>query len=281
MRVITLLCAVIAAVSCHAVDSRPLVVTSFLPIYCWTINIAGEHARVENLLPARAEPHEYGFTSSDARKLNHADLVIVNGLSLEGWLPKFSSLAPDSASKLVMLSEPLKPQLIHDNPHLWLDPRLAAAAVTNISAALQRRDSAHAPLFASNATAYITRLQKLDADIRQELSGVTNRAIVTYHNAFPYFARRYGFEVVGVVEQVPEVNPTPKYLARLRRTIRERNVHAIFIPPNSASRLARQIAEDFHVQLVELDTIESGALTPDAYERAMRNNAAVLRKTLH
>jgi zinc transport system substrate-binding protein len=275
-----LLCALIAAAHCRSTDSRPLVVTSFLPIYCWTINIAGEHARVENLLPSRAEPHEYAFTSSDARKLSHADLVIVNGVSLEGWLPKFASLAPNSAKNLVTLSESLRPQLISDNPHLWLDPQLAVAAVTNITAALQRIDATHAPRFASNATAYITRLQKLDADIRQELSGVTNRAIVTYHDAFPYFARRYGFEVVGVVEKVPEVNPTPKYLARLRRTMKERNVQAIFIPPNSASRLARQIAEDFHVQLVELDTIETGALTPDAYERAMRNNAAVLRKTL-
>jgi zinc transport system substrate-binding protein len=274
-----LLCAFIAAVS-SAADTRPLVVTSFLPIYCWTVNVAGEHVRVENLLPARAEPHEYAFTSSDARKLTHADLVIVNGLGLEAWLPKFSSLTPNSSQKLVTLAEALNSELIGNNPHVWLDPQIACHALSNITTALQRIDPPHRTAFASNAFVYISRLQKLDTDIRHELSGITNRAIVTYHNAFPYFARRYGFEIVGVVEKVPEVNPTPKYLAQLGRTIRERGVRAIFIPPNSASRLARQIAEDFRVQLVELDTLEAGALTPDAYETAMRANAAALRKAL-
>lgn len=279
MRIITIFCAFIAAVA-NAADTRPLVVTSFLPIYSWTVNVAGKHVRVENLLPARAEPHDHAFTSSDARKLTRADLVIVNGLDLESWLPKFASIAPNSGQKLLTLSQPLQSELIDNNPHIWLDPQIACIAVSNIATALQRIDPPHATAFASNAFTYLTRLQKLDADIRRELSGVTNRAIVTYHDAFPYFARRYGFEIVEVVEKVPEVNPTPKHLAQLGRTIRERNVRAIFVPPNSASRLARQIAEDFRVQLAELDTLESGPLTPDAYEKAMRANAAALRKAL-
>lgn len=272
----------LGAAACMAADTKPRVVTSFLPIYCWTANVAGDKAQVENLLSSHAEPHEYAFTPGDARKLNSANLVILNGMSLEPWLGAWQRGTPGTEKKLLTISTALNEgQRIGANPHFWLDPQLACAGVSNIAAALVRMDPAHAAAYASNAVSYIARLHQLDADIRSALAGVTNRAIVTYHDAFPYFARRYGLEVVGVVEQVPEVNPTPKYLARLSQTIRARGVRAIFVPPHSASRLARQIAKDLRVPLVDLDTIEAGELTPDAYERAMRANLSALLQTLH
>jgi zinc/manganese transport system substrate-binding protein len=171
-------------------------------------------------------------------------------------------------------------EALHPNPHVWLDPQLATHAISNILTGLQRVDPAGARDYASNAAAYIVQLRKLDAEIAARLSALTTRAIVTYHDAFPYFARRYGLEIAGVVEQVPEVNPTPKYLAHLSRTMRERGIRVIFIAPNSTTRLARRIADDLHVQLVELDTLESGPLSPSAYEERMRHNADVLQKYL-
>lgn len=285
------------AVSLEAASTRPHIVTGFLPLYCWAANIAGEHVNVENLLPARAEPHDYAFTPGDARRLATADLVVVNGLGLESWLSKFLRGSPRSTNKLVSISAELGSQLIagehhhghehdghdeaaHANPHVWLDPQLAAHAVSNILAAMQRVDPAHATAYASNAQAYLARLRTLDRDIQQSLAAATNRAIVTYHDAFPYFARRYGLEIAGVVEEVPEINPTPKYLARLGRMMRERGIGVIFVPPGGKTRLARQIAADLRVQLVELDTLESGPLSPAAYEERMRDNAAVLQKHL-
>lgn len=265
--------------------SAAVVVTSFVPLYCWTANVAGSAAQVENLLSARAEPHEYAFTPGDARKLHQADLVIVNGLGLETWLPKWIRGEPQAASKLITIADGMAPHVLSGatrdaNPHLWLDPRLACIGVSNIAAALQRIDPVHATIYASNAMACIARLRQLDADIEQGLAAITNRAIVTYHDAFPYFAHRYGLEIAGVVEQVPEVNPTPKYLARLSRTIRKRRITAIFIAANSSSRLARQIADDLRVKLIELDTLEAGQAVPDAYETRMRSNLAVLRSAL-
>lgn len=259
---------------------KPHVVTSFLPIYCWAANVAGDKATVENLLASHAEPHDYAFTPGDARKLNSADLVIINGLGMEPWIPKWLRNAGGGASKLIDCASVSSESRPLENPHLWLDPQFACVAVSNIASALSRLAPSSAPTFARNANAYTSRLQQLDADIQAGLEGVTNRAIVTYHDSFPHFAKRYQLEVVGVVETVAEVNPTPKYLARLSQKIRERGVRAIFIPPNSASRLARQIAKDLRVELVELDTIESGELTPDAYERAMRANLDTLRRTL-
>jgi zinc transport system substrate-binding protein len=278
------------------------IVTSFFPIYSWTKSIAGDRATVENLLPPRAEPHEYAFTPGDARKLARADLIVINGLGLESWVPKFLRNAPEAAKKIVTTTAGLEEQLLygahhhhhghdhdHDhgahaeeqpNEHVWLDPTLAAHGVSNILAALRRADPANANFYASNAQAYVARLHQLDSDIRAQLAGVTNRAIVTYHDAFPYFVERYGLEIAGVVEETPEVNPTPKYLARLGRTIRERGIGVIFIPPGADTRLARRIAADLRVKLVELDTLESGPLAASAYEERMRYNAAALQQNL-
>jgi len=273
------------------------IVTSFLPLYCWAVNVAGEYAQVENLLPMGAEPHDYAFTPGDARKLARADLIVVNGLGLESWLPTFLRGSPTSSNRIVQVSAGLEAKLIaggnehghqfagqvdvpHSNAHSWLDPELAMHGVSNILISLQRIDPAHASAYASNALAYMSTLRKLDTEIRLSLAGVTNRAIVTYHDAFPYFARRYGLEIAGVVEQVPEVNPTPKYLARLSRLMRERRIRVICIAPGGRTRLAGRIAEDLHVQLVELDTLETGPLSPSAYEKQMMYNAVVLEAYL-
>jgi zinc/manganese transport system substrate-binding protein len=274
----------------------PRLVTSFFPLYCWTVNVAGELAEVENLLPPRAEPHEYAFTPSDARKLGGADLIVVNGLGLEAWLPKFLRSSLSSRDRIRNVSAGLGAQLIagehnhghgghdetaHANPHVWLDPQLAAHGVSNILSALQRIDPAHSSTYASNAMAYVARLHKLNDDVRLSLASATNRAIVTWHDAFPYLARRYGLEIAGVVEEVSDVNPTPKYLSRLGRMMRERGIRVIFVAPGGQTRLARRIAADLSVELVELDTLESGPLTPSAYEERMRHNAAVLQKHLN
>ena len=279
------------------------VVTSFFPVHCWAVNVAGANARVENLLPPGGEPHDYAFKVSDARKLAGADLVVVNGLGLEVWLPRFLLTAKPHTNRIVFATAGINAPLIfgehhhhhshrgdeHDaheqgaeqpNEHTWLDPVLAVVGVSNILLALQRADPSHAINYASNAQAYTARLHKLDVDLRQMLSHITNRTIVTYHDAFPYFARRYGLEVAGVVETVPEVNPTPKYLSRLGRTMRERDLRVIFVGPGGKTRVAQRIARDLRVELAELDTLESGPLTPSAYEERMRRNAAVLQKYL-
>jgi ABC-type Zn uptake system ZnuABC Zn-binding protein ZnuA len=274
--------------------------TSFFPLYCWAANVAGDAAQVECLLTSRTEPHDYAFTPGDARRLHDADLIVVNGLGLETWVPKFlrSSLAVQERivvatpgiDRSTAISEHYhehhhgdqndETQTSHANPHVWLDPVLAAHGVSNILAALQRSSPGRAAAYASNAASYVVRLHKLDRDIREGLATITNRTVVTYHDAFPYFARRYGFEIAGTVEEVPEVNPTPKYLTRLSRMMRERDIRVIFIAAGGRTRLAERIAADLRVELVELDTLETGPLRPAAYEERMRNNLSVLQKQL-
>jgi zinc transport system substrate-binding protein len=286
---------------------RLKVVTSFLPVYCFTANVAGDLAEVENLLPAGVGPHDYNFSPRDLRKLASADVIVVNGLGLEDWLERAIRSAKGRPPLIVEAAAGLKKELIeecqtisvppsegqkssakhheHDhghgpNPHIWLDPHLAIHAVKNIQAALQKLDPENAASYAQNAEAYIARLQALDRDLAQTLEPVRDAAFITFHNAFPYFVQRYQLYLVGVVEEIPDVNPSPRQLKNLMQVIRDKNARVIFTEPQFSARLAREIARDLGVKLAELDTLETGPLRPGTYEEGMRRNAAVILQTL-
>ena len=303
-----------------AEDGKPRVLTSIPPLYCWAVNVAGDLATVENLLPADVGPHDYQFKPRDLKRLQAADLIVLNGLGLEDWFTKAIRFnAAEAERKVIRISDGLAgTNLIHDlptleldpshpskethdhghahgpgtrdpepgtnddlaNPHLWQDPRLAMHGVTNILLALQRIDPAHAADYQRNATAYLTRLAALDAEIRQSVAGFSARTVVTYHDAFPYFCRRYGIELAGVIEQVPGSDPSPRYLAELLKVIRARHVKVIFTEPQFNPRLAKRLADDLGIAIAELDVLETGALTSGSYEDGLRRNLRVLEKYL-
>ncbi|HEX4644483.1 MAG TPA: zinc ABC transporter substrate-binding protein, partial [Verrucomicrobiae bacterium] len=278
------------------------VVTSFLPVWCFTVNVAGDLAEVENLLPPGAEPHDFQFSPREMRKLNAADLVIVNGLGLESWLDK--PIHSTDAPKIVVeaAANLSSSELIHFrpglagareggketsgafNPHIWLDPRLAGHSVSNILQALQKADPVHASGYEANAQRYLGRLKKLDADFAAALANAKDKPFVTLHDAFPYLARRYGLKIAGVIEQTPDVEPSLKYLSELGRLIREEHVRVIFTERSAAggseNKVAEQLGRDYHVPVAALDTLETGKFKPEAYEDGMRRNLQELAKYL-
>jgi len=281
---------------------RLKIVTSFVPAYCFAANAAGDLATVENLLPAGVDPHDYQLSPRDLVKLGEADVVVVNGLSLEGWLSKaIESAAGRRFPRVVQLAGGLSAgELMYDsdapwsqqaeihpavrerfaNPHVWLDPQLAEHAMTNICRALQQADPANAAAYGRNTAAYVQRLQKLDEDFRIAAAGLSRRDLATDHNAFPYLARRYGLNIVGVVEEVDEVPPSPRQLARLERTIRERRIKVLFTSPPTPPREALQIASDLGLSVATLSTIEIGPLKSSTYEDEMRQNLRALESHL-
>ena len=259
------------------------VVTTLPPIYCLTANVAGELANVENLLPPGAGAHDFQFTVAERRKFERADLVIANGLGLESWLDK--AMDKRGSRRVVRCAAGLGADTNLSgghtpNPHVWLDPILACGMVTNILAALQQADPANASGYATNAAAMTLRLRKLDEEFRAGLASLPSRAIVTSHDAFPYLARRYGLEVVGVIEERPEVDPSPAHLSALRATIQKHGVKALFVDAQEGQRRARQLARDFKVAVLVLDTLEAAPLTFSAYEDGMRRNLRSLQQAL-
>jgi ABC-type Zn uptake system ZnuABC Zn-binding protein ZnuA len=284
------------------------VLTSILPIYCFTANVAGDLAEVSNLLPPGVGPHDYQLSPKDRRKLSEADLIVLNGLQLEAWiLPLLRSDSGLRSKTVAEASAGLEESVIYGatpldlgsssarpasasanaaelqrrpNPHVWLDPRLACRAVTNILLALQKADPTRAAAYARNAARYTLQLQHLDEEIRRTVEAASGRAIITQHDAFAYFARRYDLHIAGVIELVPEVEPSPRYLAALSRVGREKKVRAIFTEPQFSPNLARQLGRDLGLPVASLDALESGPLKLTAYETGMRQNMRVLQKYL-
>ncbi len=308
---------VVASVT-HAAPPRPSarlhVLTTLAPLYSWTVNVAGDLADVENLLPADVGPHEFQFRPRDLKKVQRADLVILNGLGVETWLERTlnNNSVSSTTQRLVRTSDGLKAEFIYrspllrldpsntqggpgpgpvtrqedlttgqlPNPHVWLDPCYARHGVSNILAALTQRDPVNARGYAANAAAYLEKLNVLDADFRALSGSLSHPALVTFHNAFPYFARRYGFDLVGVVEEIPTVSPSPKYLSELSRVITARNVRVIFTEPQYEPRLVRQLSRDLGITITELDVLETGRPSGDYYINGMRRNLRSLASAL-
>jgi zinc/manganese transport system substrate-binding protein len=279
----------------QAAEKKLKVLTTFLPGYSFAANVAGDHAEVENLLPGGVSLHDFQLTPAEIRKVAGADLVFINGLGMETFIERVVANASGAKDKIVTLSDGLKGQLIeeehnhhhnepgHDHgqdPHIWLDPHLAKHCVTNVMNALCRADPANAAQYEKNARAYLERLDQLDAKVRAALAPVKDVPFITYHNAFRYFARRYGLQIAGVVEEVPEVSPSPREMSNLHRAIRGKKARALFTEPGGENRLARQVARDAKIKLGELDPLETGDLSASAYEEGMLRNARTLAATL-
>jgi len=278
------------------------VLTSILPVYCLAAQVAGDAAEVQSLLAPGVDAHDFQFTPRERRQFDRADLVVINGLGMEPWLDRLRR--SDGAKPILECTAGLELRLIRGglashrsqasaspapgqaeagaapNPHVWLDPSLAMAMVTNILVAMQKADPPHAETYAANAAACVTRLRRLDQEIRDGLASLTHRHLVTQHDAFPYFARRYGLTIAGVLEEFPEVAPTAKHLAALKQTIRATGVRALFTEPVHAAKLARQFAADLNLRVAPLDPLETGELTASSYEEGMRRNLRSLQSAL-
>lgn len=285
-----------------AESGRLKVLTSISPLYSWAVNVAGDHADVENLLPADVGPHDYEYRPRDLRKIKAADVIFLNGLDLESSLARtIAANDPTATKKIIEASAGISTNLlIYDlpvlhvesdatephhhhgpaNPHIWLDPEFARHAITNFLIALQQADPVNAAAYATNATRYLGQLDTLDRELRATLETLPHRDLVTFHDAFPYFCRRYGLNLAGVIEEVPGASPSPRYLADLSAIVRNQKVRVLFTEPQFDPRLARQLARDLQVSIAPLDTLETGRLSPTAYEDGMRSNLRVLKTSL-
>ena len=279
------------------------VIASGFPGYCFAANLIGTNGTVALLSPAGEGPHSHQLTPAELRKLQTADLVVINGLGLEPWSDRLRELsAKTGRPKIVACSSGLNSELIesgdeggHDhknhreashqhserfNPHIWLDPLLARHAATNIAMALIEVAPSQKTSFEAQLTGYSARLEQLHQEIARSVQSFSTRGIVTYHDAFPYFLKRYQLKLVGVIQPQEDGSALPKSLSMLSRKIRSAGIKVIFAEPQFNQRLARRLGSDLGVQVDSLDTLETGPETPGGYEDAMRKNLKTLERHL-
>lgn len=288
--ILTLACLLVP--SAHAQTTKKLtIVTSFLPIQSHTAAIAGDNASVSQLLSQETGPHDFQLKPADVKKVADADLFIINGAGIEGWLEELvrklgrkKPVVIDASKGASLLASPKEIQTgsrdsgYGENPHVWLDPLIARQQVANILRALQRADSPNAKAYAHNAKAYLTRLRQLDEDFRTAMDSLPNKNLVTFHDAFPYLARRYGLNYVGYISEFPEKDPTPRQLATLIDRIKAHRIGVLFAEANYAPRLLKRVATQSGAKVSQLDTLEVGQGHATAYLDRMRANLAALRE---
>ncbi len=289
---------------------RLRVVASFLPIYAHTARVAGDRAEVTMLLKADSGPHDYQLTPQDVKRIADADLFMINGSGIEEWLKELVDAAGSSRLKVIDtgadVETSVSPAAIeiagipkvngphhdhseegHDhahhhedgaNPHYWLDPVSAMKQTRAIASALAAADPSNAPVYEANTAAYLAELEKLHQDFQSAMATLPGKNLITFHDAFPYLARRYGLNYVGYIEAFPEKDPNPGQLKSLVEAIGRHQVKVLFAEAGYSPAILRSLAEQAGARVAELDTLEVGEANPDAYLIRMRNNLKALQK---
>ena len=259
------------------------IVTSFYPIYLATLNVARDIPGVEviNLTrPLTGCLHDYQMTPGDRVTLEKADIFVVNGAGMETFLDKAIQQVP--RLKLIQASEgiPLLTTAGVVNPHVWVSVSLHMRQVENIAAGLEQLDPDHAALYSKNACVYLAKLDALRVTMRAGLQNVRTRDIITFHEAFPYFAREFGLTVAAVIEREPGSEPNARDLAQAITLVKKTGVKAIFAEPQYSAKAADAIARETGASVYRLDPVVTGAMTPDAYLTIMQANLRTLEQAL-
>jgi ABC-type Zn uptake system ZnuABC Zn-binding protein ZnuA len=247
--------------------NAPVILTSTSILADITRQIAGDRLKVASLLPVGTDPHSYQPTPQDIAKVSESKLIIINGAGYETFLDPLLKNA-DGQRMLVEASAGISPEKNAQaiDPHMWLDPNLVVDYVGNIRDALIQFDPAGETTYQSNADAYMAELKNLDTWIKEQVDQIPaeRRLLVTNHEAFGYFANRYGFKVVGTVIESfsSDASPSAQQLAALIDQIKSSSAPAIFLDASDNTTLAQQIAAETNVKVVtdlHLESLTDGA----------------------
>lgn len=274
----------LAFLSSNAWATHPLhVVTSFYPVYVAALNVTQDVAGVEvnNLAaPHLGCLHDYQLTAGDMRHLADADIFLVNGAGMETFLEKATAQLPKL--RVVEISEGIP--LLDNNAHVWISFEGARQQVKNIADALARLKPEQADAFHANAEKYQQQLTALEKKLQSALAPYAGSPIVTFHEAFPYFARDFHLRLVGVIEHKPGTEPSARELADMVQVVRQQHVKALFTEPQFSDKSARVIAAETGAKIFELDPVVSGPTEPklarEAWLTAMEKNLTVLQEAL-
>lgn len=216
-------------------------------------NVGGERVVVEALLPPGADPHTYELTPNRVADVARADVIFINGLALEKAIQDV--IDANATGPVIELAEGLPVIGAGEgNPHLWLDVRLAARYVERIRDALIGQDPAGRTTYEANAAAYLGQLGDLDREMEDAVNAIPpeRRKLVTFHDAFPYLAARYGLEIVAVAVPSPGQEPSAQRIAGLTQTLRDGGVPAVYKEPQFNADILEQAADEARVRVLDL-----------------------------
>lgn len=245
--------------------AKPLVLTSFYPLYYLTAQIAGDRAEVRNLVPAGVEPHDWEPSTRNVADLQKAALFVYNGAGFESWVQKTLAATPEksrvvveAAQGLPLIAPPSGDEAGHFtvDPHIWLDPVLAKQIAAKIAAGLIQADPTGQATFEQNLADLNRRLDDLNTAYTNGLHDCTRRDIITSHAAFGYLAQRYHLNQIAVEGLAPDAEPTPARIAAIVKLARDTGAKYIFFETLVSPRVAQTIASEAGAQTLTLDPLE-------------------------
>jgi zinc/manganese transport system substrate-binding protein len=292
--------AVVAAImpaSAQQEATKPKVVATFSILGDYARNVGGDRVDVTTLVGPNGDVHVYTPTTADAKAIRNARLVIVNGLGLEGWLPRLVKSSGSNAT-IVVATHDIVPRkvaageiLSRDrgagsvDPHAWQSVANAGIYVANIRDAMAAADPANAATFRANASAYLAKLQALDHDVREALARipVQRRKVISTHDAFGYFADAYDITIVAPQGVSTETEPSARDIASIITQIKKEKIPAVFLENVTDPRLMHQIVSGTGAAIG--GTLYSDSLTEEndkapSYIEMVRHNIQTIARAL-
>lgn len=270
----------------NSADNNKLkIVTSFYPMYVDAINITKNIDDVEviNLTkPQTGCLHDYQLTTEDMKTLEKADIFIVNGLGMENFLEKITE---NKNLKIINASDSEEIFIIKNgdeiNPHVWMSITYSMNQIKSITSQLCEIDEKHAEIYKKNALEYLNKLSALRDEMHLNLDNLPNKNIITFHEAFPYFAAEFKLNISGVIEREPGTEPTPQELSETIKLVNSLPVKVLFTEPQYSPKAAETISRETGAKIFELNPITTGEMNnPDAYINAMQKNSKTLADAL-
>ena len=301
MKTLVRLTALLALLGWAVAQAQLSVAVSMHPHFDLVRQLVGDTAEVTRILPLGASPHTFDPSPRDVARLADADLVVLNG-GVDDWLLELVAASGTEADVVTLMTvlefDPIADEDHsgdrgedhegadenggdHDasgiNPHIWLDPALMVQAVPALADALSEADPEHAATYAANGETLTASLNALHTELSEILEPVQGAPFIPFHDAWPYFVRRYGLNQVAVIEPAPGREPSPKYLAKVLGIFQETGATAIFADVQLPARPAEIIAESAGLGLYTLDP--EGAADA-SYQDLMRANASTIAEAL-
>ncbi len=256
-------------------------------------NVAGPEWRVEYMVMPGRDPHTFEPTPRDMAKAEEADIIFYNGFAVDAWVLRL--VTASSKAKVVRVTEGLEglALLVPDgpyagkvDPHMWMDVGLAIRYVERIRDAFIEVDPAGAQGYRERASKYIEELRRLDAWIREEVAKIepSRRLLFTQENAFQYFARAYGFKIVGYFySMITELEPSPLDVARAQKRVEGSGLCVFFVESTMSPRVMEAFASRLNGRVagrLYTDSLGPAELGLDSYISMMRYNVETIVREL-
>ena len=275
-----------AAVFPARAQDRLNVVASFSITGDFARNVGGDRVGVTTLVGPNGDVHVYTPAPADAKKIANAKLVVINGLGLEGWMPRLVQSAGSKAT-IVTATNGIAPRKLGSeaDPHAWQSVANARIYVANIRDALVAADPADAQIFRNNSERYLANLDALDREVRAAIAQIppARRKVISTHDAFGYFAAAYGVEFIAPEGVSTESEASARDIAGIITQVKSSKIPAVFLENISDPRQMRRIATETGARIG--GTLYSDSLTDEkgdapTYIDMVRHNIKVLTSAL-